>query len=118
MNRRFIAAITALILAMDFASAAEPVDDAVAAANRGDTVWFSLAAAHSAESDTKSRNEAIKGRDTIAPAMTRWELAEAQKRAAEWRPKLASARPLFAAKKPESEASSGTAFFVTPDGKA
>jgi hypothetical protein len=37
MNRRFIAAITALILAMDFASAAEPVDDAVAAANRGDT---------------------------------------------------------------------------------
>lgn len=81
-------------------------------------VWFSLAAAHSTESDTKSRNEALKSRDTIAPAMTRWELAEAQKRAAEWRPKLASARPLFAAKKPESEASSGTAFFVTPDGKA
>jgi uncharacterized protein len=81
-------------------------------------VWFSIAAAHSTESDIKSRNEALKGRDTIAPAMTRWELAEAQKRAAEWRPKLASARPLFAAKKPESEASSGTAFFVTPDGKA
>jgi uncharacterized protein len=81
-------------------------------------VWFSLAAAHSTESDIKSRNEATKGRDTIAPAMTRWELAEAQKRAAEWRPKLASARPLFAAKRPESEASSGTAFFVTPDGKA
>src|ERR1700688_2179006 len=37
MNRMFIAAIAALILAMGFtAAAAEPVDDAVAAANRGD----------------------------------------------------------------------------------
>jgi len=37
MNRMFIAAITALILAIDFTSAAaEPVDDAAAAANRGD----------------------------------------------------------------------------------
>jgi TPR repeat protein len=37
MNRMFIAAITALILAMGFTSAAAgPVDDAVVAANRGD----------------------------------------------------------------------------------
>src|SRR5580658_8972612 len=37
MNRMFVAAISALILAMGFTSAAaEPLDDAVAAANRGD----------------------------------------------------------------------------------
>ena len=80
-------------------------------------VWLALAATRSKELDSKNRNEAIKFRDTLVPAMTRWELAEAQKRVAEWRPKVAATRPLFADKKPESVASSGTGFFVTADGK-
>jgi serine protease Do len=93
-------------------------------------VWFTLAAARVPESDAKSRDVARKGRDTIAAAMTTQQLAEAQRRTAEWRPRITyappvqsaappaqTAQPPVAAKKPESEASSGTGFFVTPDGK-
>ena len=62
--------------------------------------------------------------------MTTQQLTEAQRRAAEWRPKITyvapvraaspeqSAKPPVTAKKPESGPSSGTGFFVTPDGKA
>jgi serine protease Do len=56
--------------------------------------------------------------------MTRAQIAEAQRRAAEWRPKMVNAAPTQAertfpaSKKPDSEAFSGTAFFVSKDGKA
>jgi S1-C subfamily serine protease len=96
-------------------------------------MWFTLATTRLARSDTKNRDTAAKSRDTIAAAMTPAELAEAQKRAAEWRPIITYqppvqdvALPSAVARKPDPDpdrdakrtASSGTGFFVTPDGKA
>jgi S1-C subfamily serine protease len=96
-------------------------------------MWFTLATAQLAKSDSKSRDTAAKGRDTIAAAMTAAQLAEAQKRAAEWRPNITYqppaqdiALPSAIARMPGGDpdrdakraSSSGTAFFVTPDGKA
>jgi uncharacterized protein len=96
-------------------------------------MWFTLATARLARSDTKNRDLAAKSRDTVAAAMKPAEVAEAQKRTAEWRPNITYrpptqevALPGAVAKKPNADpdqdakrtSSSGTAFFVTPDGKA
>ncbi len=96
-------------------------------------MWFTLATVRLAKSDTKNRDLAAKSRETIAAGMTAAELADAQKRAAEWRPNITYrppvrdvALPNAVARKPDPEpdrdakkgSSSGTAFFVTPDGKA
>jgi TPR repeat protein len=95
-------------------------------------MWFTLATARLERSDAKNRDLATKSRDTIAPAMTAAELTEAQKRAAEWRPNVTYQPPMqevilpraMARRPPDSDretkrtSSSGTAFFVTPDGKA
>jgi uncharacterized protein len=80
-------------------------------------MWYNLAAA-------KGENDAEKHRDFAAAQMTPAQLAEAQKRAAEWRPKMANAPPTQvapaprAAKESDPEEFSGSAFFVSKDGKA
>jgi S1-C subfamily serine protease len=94
-------------------------------------IWFTLAGARLPDSDAQNRDVALKARQTIAATMTAQQLAEAQRRAAEWRPKVSytpptktaalptqTARPSEGSKKPETQASSGTGFFVTSDGKA
>jgi TPR repeat protein len=94
-------------------------------------MWFTLASTRLARSDIRSRDTAAKSRDTIAAGMTAAQLAEAQKRAAEWRPNITYQPPVqdvglpgAVARKPdpgryaEKSSSAGTAFFVTPDGKA
>jgi uncharacterized protein len=96
-------------------------------------MWFTLATARLKRSETRNRDIATQSRDTIAAAMTAAQLAEAQKRAAEWRPNITYqppvqevALPPAVARKPDADpdrdakkgTSSGTAFFVTPDGKA
>jgi hypothetical protein len=48
-------------------------------------MWFNLAAAHFSASDPR-RSTAISSRDLVAGRMTRDEIAEAQRRASEWRP--------------------------------
>ena len=50
-------------------------------------VWFNLAAANPT-SKAEKRNDAIYNRDLIAGKMTRAQVADAQKLAAEWKPKL------------------------------
>jgi uncharacterized protein len=80
-------------------------------------MWFNLAAA-------RGNEEGAKSRDFVATRMTAEQIAEAQRRSAEWRPKMANASPTQvaptppAAKKSDTEESSGTAFFVSKDGKA
>jgi TPR repeat protein len=74
-------------------------------------MWFNLAAA-------RGHGDAAKLRDIGAAKMTAAQIAEAQKRSSEWRPKMANAlptqpRPKPSAKKPNSEPASGTAFFVS-----
>jgi S1-C subfamily serine protease len=96
-------------------------------------MWFTLAISRIERSDAKNRDIAAKSRDTIAAAMTAAEIAEAQRRTAEWRPRITYQPPVqdlglptaVARKRdadPDRDArkttSSGTAFFVTPDGKA
>jgi uncharacterized protein len=96
-------------------------------------MWFTLATTRMARWDAKGRDAAVKSRDTVAASMTAVELAEAQKRASEWRPNITYhppvqdvALPGAIAKRPDADpdrdakrsTSSGTAFFVTPDGKA
>jgi TPR repeat protein len=49
-------------------------------------MWFNLAAARFAASDTR-RSAAVAGRDVVANKMTPEQIAEAQKRAREWKPK-------------------------------
>jgi TPR repeat protein len=49
-------------------------------------MWFNLAAARFPASDTRNRTAAVKNRDTVASEMTSDQLAEAQKRAREWKP--------------------------------
>jgi S1-C subfamily serine protease len=80
-------------------------------------MWFNLAAA-------RGIKDAVRARDFVAAKMTPGQIAEAQKRAAEWRPKTADASSPQAertpplSKKPNSEVFSGTAFFISRDGKA
>ena len=49
-------------------------------------MWFNLAAARFPASDTRNRTAAVKNRDTVAGEMSSDQLAEAQKRAREWKP--------------------------------
>ena len=51
-------------------------------------LWFNLAAAHFSE-DPRGRAAAVNNRDLVARDMTREEIAEAQKRAREWKPRQA-----------------------------
>jgi hypothetical protein len=50
-------------------------------------VWFNLAAARFPATDATRRTAAVKNRDAVANEMSSEQLAEAQKRAREWRPK-------------------------------
>jgi TPR repeat protein len=50
-------------------------------------VWFNLAASRFPESDVHDRSEAVHNRDVVAGKMTSEQIAEAQKRALEWKPK-------------------------------
>ena len=54
-------------------------------------MWFNLAASRFTASQWVSRGEAVKNRDITASLMTPAQIAEAQKRAREWRP--SAARP-------------------------
>jgi S1-C subfamily serine protease len=80
-------------------------------------MWFNLAAAG-------GHKDGPKNRDFVAAKMTPAQLAEAQKHAGEWRPKMAVVAPTQAepprpaSRKPDPEVFSGTAFFVSKDGKA
>jgi TPR repeat protein len=80
-------------------------------------IWLNLAAAGGAPSSAQAR-------DSLERLMTSEQIVEAQKRAAEWRPKIANAAPAETTpqapslKKPESRATSGTAFFVSKNGSA
>jgi len=49
-------------------------------------MWFNLAAARFPANDTRNRTAAVKNRDTVAGEMSSEQLAEAQKRAREWKP--------------------------------
>lgn len=79
-------------------------------------IWFSLAAAQGHQDAARFRNE-------IARMMNPEQLAEAQKQASEWRPKRPNAvqaettPPSHSSQKPDTAAISGTAFFVSSDGK-
>jgi uncharacterized protein len=79
-------------------------------------MWLNLAA-------IGGDKDAARNRDIVAAKMNPTQVAEAQKRAAEWRSSMANPQPRQAApispasKKPDSEAFSGTAFFVSRDGK-
>lgn len=79
-------------------------------------MWFSLAAAQGDQDAPRIRNE-------VAGLMTPEQLAEAQKRASEWRPKktntaLAETKPRSPSnEKSNVAATTGTAFFVSGDGK-
>jgi hypothetical protein len=79
-------------------------------------MWLSLAAAKAAPFK--------KNRDIVAGLMTAAQIAEAQKLAAEWRPKTANASPEIAPQspplsgRPETSATSGTAFFIAQNGEA
>ena len=50
-------------------------------------MWFNLAAARFPASDTRNRDVAVKSRDVVAGKMTAEQIAEAQRRAREWKPK-------------------------------
>jgi hypothetical protein len=49
-------------------------------------MWLKPAAARFPASDTRNRTAAVKNRDTVAGEMSSDQLAEAQKRAREWKP--------------------------------
>jgi serine protease Do len=86
--------------------------------------WLHLAIAGFAESETESRNVAIRNRDIVAAEMTPSQRAEAQKRVAEWRSRMANVSPerfnrtSTAPKKLESVGRFGTGFLVSKEGKA
>ena len=50
-------------------------------------MWFNLAASRSPASDKYVRDTAVKQRDLVAAKMTPAQIAEAQRRAREWKPK-------------------------------
>jgi S1-C subfamily serine protease len=81
-------------------------------------MWFNLAA-------VRDHNKfAGAFRDMVTAKMTPAQIAEAQRRAAEWRPKLANVAPVETAPRPpspkqtESGTTSGTGFFVSKNGAA
>jgi TPR repeat protein len=80
-------------------------------------MWMNLASASGSKG-------VIELRDNIAQRMTPAQIAEGQKLAREWRPKMANAAPAEitprspSPKEPDSGATSGTAFFVSKDGTA
>jgi hypothetical protein len=49
--------------------------------------WFTLAASLFAASDTENHGNAVRNRDLIAAKMTAGQIAEARRRAQEWKPK-------------------------------
>jgi hypothetical protein len=49
-------------------------------------MWFNLAAARFPPTDARNRAAAVKNRDTVAGEMSSEQLAEAQKRARDWKP--------------------------------
>jgi hypothetical protein len=51
-------------------------------------MWFNLAASRFSASETEEREKAIENRDTVASEMTRTQVAEAQRLAREWKPKV------------------------------
>ena len=55
-------------------------------------MWSNLAASRTTASEAEIRNKAIETRDRVAAKMTREQIAEAQKLAREWKPKII-ARP-------------------------
>jgi S1-C subfamily serine protease len=78
-------------------------------------MWYNLAAAQ----DDKSIEVGAKyGRDLAAQHMTSLEIAEAQKRAREWKPKQFASVPKIIAPKASPTISTGSGFFVSMDGKA
>jgi TPR repeat protein len=78
-------------------------------------MWYNLAAAG-------GYKDAAKNRDILAQRMTSAQIAAAQKRGTEWRPRIANAAttqaPHTASRNPSPAVFSGTAFFVSQDGKA
>jgi len=80
-------------------------------------MWFNLSAAQGFENARKSL-------DSLEELMTPAQIAEAQRLAREWRPKTANASASQTAprsptpEKPESDATAGTAFFVSEEGTA
>jgi hypothetical protein len=50
-------------------------------------VWFNLASAGFPETESRRRSSAIRTRDLVGSEMSSNEIAEAQKRAREWKPK-------------------------------
>ncbi|HKF10798.1 MAG TPA: tetratricopeptide repeat protein [Xanthobacteraceae bacterium] len=68
-------------LGLAYARGEGVAQDAVAA-----HMWFNLAAARFPPTDARNRAAAVKNRDTMANEMTSAQLAEAQKRAREWKP--------------------------------
>ncbi|MGO9484945.1 MAG: trypsin-like peptidase domain-containing protein [Rhodomicrobium sp.] len=81
-------------------------------------MWLSLAAAQGHKNGETQRN-------SVAQRMTSLQIAEAQKIASEWRPKSANTLPPRIAaqtspsrQRSEIAATSGTAFFVSPNGEA
>jgi hypothetical protein len=84
-------------------------------------MWWSLSAAQ--DQCVGACKDASKLRDIIAGLMTTAQVAEAQKLAADWRPKTANASPEITPQSPspnkaETAATSGTAFFVSNNGEA
>jgi len=49
-------------------------------------MWLNLAASRFSANEKDLRDKAIEGRDRVAAKMTREQIAEAQKRASEWKP--------------------------------
>jgi uncharacterized protein len=50
-------------------------------------MWFNLAASHFPASDVSDRTLAVNNRNVVAGKMTADQIAEAQRRAREWKPK-------------------------------
>ena len=80
-------------------------------------IWFNLASAGGDQN-------AVKGRNEVEKSMTRAQIAEAQRRVAQWQPKTANASPNGgkptgpASKGANLQRSFGTAFFVSKEGTA
>ena len=80
-------------------------------------IWFNLASAGGDQN-------AVKGRNEVEKRMTRAQIAEAQRRVAQWQPKTANASPNGgkptgpASKGANLQRSFGTAFFVSKEGTA
>jgi len=49
-------------------------------------MWFNLAASRFPATEKDMRDKAVEGRDRVAATMTREQIAEAQRRASDWKP--------------------------------